>query len=75
MWKIKKFPGATEQTLRAEVQLVSTTRERKPWARPPISMQFQVGCGGVWGGGSQTGSQTGLGLGLDRRQQRRARHL
>lgn len=42
MWKIKRFTGATEHSLRAEVTMVSTTKERKPWARPPISMNFQV---------------------------------
>jgi len=42
VWKIKRFTGGTEHSLRAEVTLVSTTKERKPWARPPISMQFQV---------------------------------
>lgn len=42
VWKIRKFAGGSEHTLRAEVILVSTTKERKPWARPPIAMQFQV---------------------------------
>lgn len=43
MWKIKRFSGACEHNLRAEVSMVSTTKERKPWPRPPISMSFQVG--------------------------------
>lgn len=34
--------GESEPSLRAEVTLVSTTRERKPWSRPPVGMQFQV---------------------------------
>lgn len=42
VWKIKRFAGACEHSLRAEVTMVSTTKERKPWARPPISMNFQV---------------------------------
>lgn len=42
VWKIRKFVGEMEHTLRADVTLVSTTKERKPWARPPVSMQFQV---------------------------------
>jgi AP-2 complex subunit mu-1 len=39
---MRKFTGAAEHTLRAEIILVSTTKERKAWARPPIAMQFQV---------------------------------
>jgi hypothetical protein len=42
VWKMRKFTGSAEHTLRAEVILVSTTKEHKPWAKPPISMQFQV---------------------------------
>jgi AP-2 complex subunit mu-1 len=42
VWKLKRFAGASEHSLRAEVTMVSTTKERKPWARPPISMNFQV---------------------------------
>ena len=33
MWKIKKFQGMTELTLSAEVELVSTTTERKTVAQ------------------------------------------
>lgn len=42
VWKFRRFTGDTEHTLKAEVILVSTTKEHKPWARPPIAMQFQV---------------------------------
>ena len=42
VWKIRRFPGGVENKLRADVTLVSTLREKKPWARPPISMQFIV---------------------------------
>ena len=42
VWKISKFAGEAEHTLRAEVILVATTREKKAWGRPPISLNFQV---------------------------------
>jgi len=43
VWRIKKFPGNTEYTLRAEVELIaSTSVEKKAWSRPPITMEFQV---------------------------------
>lgn len=42
IWKIRRFSGQFEHTLRAEVQLVSTLKEKKAWSRPPISMQFLV---------------------------------
>lgn len=42
VWKISKFIGSTEHTLRAEVTLVAPTREKKSWGRPPIQVQFQV---------------------------------
>lgn len=42
VWKIKKFPGQTEMTLSAEVELISTMSEKKNAARPPIQMEFQV---------------------------------
>jgi AP-2 complex subunit mu-1 len=42
VWKIKKFPGQTEHSLSASVELIATTREKKPWGRPPLSMTFQV---------------------------------
>nr|GFC32663.1 AP-2 complex subunit mu [Tanacetum cinerariifolium] len=31
MWKIRKFPGQTEATLSAEVELISTIAEKKSW--------------------------------------------
>ena len=43
VWKIKRFTGQTESALVASVELIATTREKKAWARPPISMSFQVG--------------------------------
>ncbi|GKE50457.1 AP-2 complex subunit mu, partial [Tanacetum coccineum] len=39
---IRKFPGQTEATLSAEVELISTIAEKKSWTRPPIQMEFQV---------------------------------
>ncbi|MBA0831210.1 hypothetical protein Goarm_015690, partial [Gossypium armourianum] len=41
VWKIRKFPGQTEPTLSAEVELISTMAEKKSWTRPPIQMEFQ----------------------------------
>jgi AP-2 complex subunit mu-1 len=48
VWKLRRFAGGAEHALRADVVLVSTTKEAKPWARPPISMAFQVGWFGGW---------------------------
>ncbi|GMN67968.1 hypothetical protein TIFTF001_037050 [Ficus carica] len=42
VWKIRKFPGQTEPTMSAEVELISTIAEKKSWTRPPIQMEFQV---------------------------------
>uniref|UniRef100_A0A7S0N9W6 MHD domain-containing protein n=1 Tax=Pyramimonas obovata TaxID=1411642 RepID=A0A7S0N9W6_9CHLO len=42
VWKIRRFPGQTELGMSAEVELVSTTTEKKAWARPPINLEFQV---------------------------------
>lgn len=59
VWKLKKFPGESEATLTASVELIATTRDRKPWSRPPLSMSFQVGVlmweFGVCGGSVQAG--------------------
>ncbi|KAK9834776.1 hypothetical protein WJX74_010210 [Apatococcus lobatus] len=42
VWKLKRFVGQSEHAMAATVELIATTREKKPWARPPIGMQFQV---------------------------------
>jgi len=42
IWNIRRFPGGTEVPCSAEVQLISSTSEAKQWAKPPISMEFQV---------------------------------
>jgi hypothetical protein len=60
VWKVRRFAGGTEHGLRAEVVLVSTTKEAKPWVRPPISMSFQVrgqgpGVGDLGRGGRERG--------------------
>ncbi len=41
--QIGKFQGEAEHSLRAEVQIMASTRgDPKPWTRPPIGMQFTV---------------------------------
>eukprot|EP00475_Leptophrys_vorax_P036958 TRINITY_DN63173_c0_g1_i2.p1 TRINITY_DN63173_c0_g1~~TRINITY_DN63173_c0_g1_i2.p1 ORF type:complete len:439 (+),score=51.33 TRINITY_DN63173_c0_g1_i2:514-1830(+) len=42
VWKVKKFPGQTELSLSAEVELISTMGDKKAGTRPPIQMEFQV---------------------------------
>jgi len=42
IWKIKRFPGGAEYTLRADVGLISTVNVKSKWSRPPISMEFHV---------------------------------
>ncbi|KAJ4847485.1 AP-2 complex subunit mu [Turnera subulata] len=42
VWKIRKFPGQTEPTISAEIELISTMTEKKSWTKPPIQMEFQV---------------------------------
>ena len=42
VWKVKRYPGMSEHALTASVELIATTRERKPWGRPPIAVAFQV---------------------------------
>ncbi|KAG0593688.1 hypothetical protein M758_UG010700 [Ceratodon purpureus] len=46
VWKVRKFPGQTELTMSAEVELISTMIEKKSWSRSPIQMEFQV-CGNL----------------------------
>lgn len=41
IWKIPRFQGQTDTTFTAEASLSQTTH-RKPWSRPPISIDFQV---------------------------------
>jgi len=42
VWKLKKFTGGTEHTLAANVGLISTDKERKPWGRPPLGLSFTI---------------------------------
>jgi len=42
VWKIKKFPGNSEYSLSAEVNLIAQTIEKKAESKPPIQLQFQV---------------------------------
>ena len=42
VWKVKRYQGMSEHALTASVELIATTRERKPWGRPPIAMAFQA---------------------------------
>eukprot|EP01006_Ploeotia_vitrea_P061167 TRINITY_DN77400_c0_g1_i1.p1 TRINITY_DN77400_c0_g1~~TRINITY_DN77400_c0_g1_i1.p1 ORF type:complete len:433 (+),score=46.20 TRINITY_DN77400_c0_g1_i1:96-1394(+) len=42
LWRIRRFPGGSEFSFSAEIQLISTTQAYQAWARPPISLQFQV---------------------------------
>ena len=39
---MKRYQGMSEHALTASVELIATTRERKPWGRPPIAMAFQA---------------------------------
>eukprot|EP01017_Pseudomicrothorax_dubius_P027424 TRINITY_DN3159_c0_g2_i2.p2 TRINITY_DN3159_c0_g2~~TRINITY_DN3159_c0_g2_i2.p2 ORF type:complete len:257 (+),score=72.98 TRINITY_DN3159_c0_g2_i2:40-771(+) len=41
VWRIKKFPGDFESLLRCDIEL-NVTGNDKPWAKPPIAMEFQV---------------------------------
>ena len=41
LWNISSFPGQTETSLIAIVDLLPATRE-KAWVKPPISMDFKI---------------------------------
>lgn len=42
--------GMKESQISAEIELLPTN-DKKKWARPPISMNFEVWQRGPWGGG------------------------
>mmetsp|Transcript_31032 Transcript_31032/g.99538 ORF Transcript_31032/g.99538 Transcript_31032/m.99538 type:complete len:406 (-) Transcript_31032:47-1264(-) len=42
VWRMRKFPGDTEYALSGEVEMSARIEDKKPWSRPPISMEFQV---------------------------------
>ncbi|KAK1786773.1 hypothetical protein P4O66_017176 [Electrophorus voltai] len=41
VWKIKRMAGMKESQISAEIELLPTN-DKKKWARPPISMNFEV---------------------------------
>ncbi|XP_041480038.1 AP-2 complex subunit mu [Lytechinus pictus] len=41
VWKIKRMSGMKESQISAEIELLPTS-DKKKWARPPISMSFEV---------------------------------
>lgn len=41
VWRISAFPGKSECSLDASVDLLPDTKE-KAWVRPPINMDFQI---------------------------------
>jgi len=41
VWRVRRFPGGTEVALSGDVELIMSTKG-KAWARPPISVDFQV---------------------------------
>jgi AP-2 complex subunit mu-1 len=41
VWRIGRFAGGSECSIRAEVEL-SPTENQKPWSRPPMSMGFSL---------------------------------
>jgi hypothetical protein len=40
--RIRRFPGDSENTISAEIELTPSVSGNKIWSRPPISMQFTV---------------------------------
>ncbi|KAM7445307.1 AP-2 complex subunit mu [Porites harrisoni] len=48
LWKIKRMGGMKESQISAEIDLM-TTKDNKKWARPPISLNFEVpfACSGL----------------------------
>eukprot|EP01025_Chloroclados_australasicus_P016601 TRINITY_DN1836_c0_g1_i1.p2 TRINITY_DN1836_c0_g1~~TRINITY_DN1836_c0_g1_i1.p2 ORF type:complete len:292 (-),score=14.85 TRINITY_DN1836_c0_g1_i1:400-1275(-) len=41
-WTISKFRGQKEHRLSADATLVSSTREKKTWNRPPVALSFNI---------------------------------
>lgn len=41
VWRIRSFPGKSESSLTADVDLVPAIRD-KPWVRQPISLDFSI---------------------------------
>lgn len=42
VWKMRRLAGVAEASAVGAVRLVSTTREPKPWGRPPVQLTFEV---------------------------------
>jgi len=42
VWKIRSFPGDGDFNMAADIDMLATTTNKGVWARPPISMEFQV---------------------------------
>ncbi len=40
--RIKRMAGMKESQISAEIELLLPTNDKKKWARPPISMNFEV---------------------------------
>lgn len=41
IWRVRRFPGGSEVVLNGAIDLIMSTKG-KTWARPPISVDFQV---------------------------------
>lgn len=42
VWRVSSFPGQMEFNMSAEVNLIAVNRGDKGWARPPVSVDFNV---------------------------------
>lgn len=42
VWRMRRLAGGVEASAVGAVKLVSTTREPKPWGRPPAQVSFEV---------------------------------
>nr|XP_023865966.1 AP-2 complex subunit mu-A isoform X1 [Salvelinus alpinus] len=51
VWKIKRMAGMKESQISAEIELLPTN-DKKKWARPPISMNFEVPFCPLWAEGA-----------------------
>ena len=43
IWRIKRFPGGGEYSLRGEARLLHRTMGHQQWSKPPVRLNFQVG--------------------------------
>ena len=42
IWRIKRFPGGGEYSLRGEARLLHRTMGHQQWSKPPVRLNFQV---------------------------------